>query len=129
MEHQSSDHDELTHADCLLYKVGGSVTWELVLSGLPGQSVVQVPKNTQSLPKLIWHLRKVRRPRPDSPHNYTWTVQRATLSGQDYGRSGPKARMVRSTNIQDQSEVNILRTPLNRSQTVRTLGPDGPPTP
>ena len=93
-----------------------------------GQSVVQMSKNTQSLPKPIWHLRTVRRPWPDSLHNYTGTVQRATLSGQDCGRSGPKARTVRNTNIQDQSKVNILRTPLDGSQTVRPLGPDGPPT-
>jgi hypothetical protein len=95
----------------------------------PGQSVVQVPKNTQSLPKPIWHLWTVRQPWPDSPHNNTGTVQRATLSSQDRGRSGPKAWTVRSTNVQDQSEVNILRTPLDGSQIVRPLGPDGPPTP
>jgi hypothetical protein len=109
LEHQSSDHEELTHADCPPFKVGWSATWESVLSGLrPRKSVVQVPKNTQSLPKQIWHLRTVRRPWPNSPHNNIGTVLRATISGQDCGRSGPKARMVRSTIVQDQSEMNYF---------------------
>jgi hypothetical protein len=56
-------------------------------------------------------------------------VQNQTLSGQDYGWSGPKARTVRSTNIPDQSKMNTLRTPLDGSRTVRPPGPDGPPTP
>jgi hypothetical protein len=38
MEHQSSDHDELTHADCPPYKAGWSATWELVLFGLRPQT-------------------------------------------------------------------------------------------
>jgi hypothetical protein len=37
---------------------------------------------------------------------------RAASSSQDCGRSGPKARTVRSTNEQDLSEVNRLWTPL-----------------
>jgi hypothetical protein len=92
-----------------------------------GQSVVQIPKTTQSLPKPIWHLRTVRPTRPDGPHNNSGTVPRAAFSGQDCRRSSPKARTVRSTNEQDQSEVNILRTPLKdrgrsarKAQTVRT---------
>jgi hypothetical protein len=91
MEHQSSDHDEQTHADCPPYKAERSTTWEYCPGSGPEQSVVQVPKNTQSLPKLIWHLWTVRRPCPDSPHNYTGTVQSATLSGQDCRRSGPRS--------------------------------------
>jgi hypothetical protein len=71
----------------------------------------------------------VRRPWPDSSHINTGTVQKAILSEQDCGQSGPKARTVRSTNVQDWSEVDILRTPLDGSRTVCPLGPDGPPAP
>jgi hypothetical protein len=60
-------------------------------------------------------------------------VPRAAFSGQGYGRSGPKAQTVRSTNEQDQSEVNILWTPLEdrgrsvrMARMVRPHGPDGP---
>jgi hypothetical protein len=67
-----------------------------------GQSVVQMSKNTQSLSKPIWHLRTVRPTRPDGPHNNTGTVPRATFSGQDCGRSCPKARTVRNINVQEQ---------------------------
>jgi hypothetical protein len=91
-----------------------------------GQSVVQTPKTTQSLPKPIWHLRTVHPTRSDGPHNNTGTVPRATFSGQDCGQSNPKAWTVRSTNEHDLSEVNILRTPLedrgrstNMARTVR----------
>jgi hypothetical protein len=90
------------------------------------QSVVQIPKTTQSLPKLVWHLWTVRPIRPDGPHNNSGTAPRAAFSGQDCGRSGPKARTVRSTNEQDQSEVDILRTQLegrgsaHKARTVRT---------
>jgi hypothetical protein len=37
--------------------------------------------------------------------------------------------MVRSTNEQYKSKVNLLRTPLEGSWTVRPHGPDGPPIP
>jgi hypothetical protein len=39
-------------------------------------------------------------------------MPRPASSGQDYGRSGPKARTVRSTKEQDLPEVDRLRTPL-----------------
>jgi hypothetical protein len=54
-------------------------------------------------------------------------MPRAAFSGQDCGRSGPKAQTVRCTNEQDLSEVNQLRTPLEdrarstrKARTVRT---------
>jgi hypothetical protein len=130
MEHQSSDHESKHTRTVRHTRPNGPRPGSQYCPGSgPGQFVIQTPKNTQSLPKPIWHLRTVRRPWPDSPHNNTGTVQRATLSGQDCGRSGPKARTVRSTNMQDQSKVNILRTSLDIARTVRPLGPDGPPKP
>jgi hypothetical protein len=69
----------------------------------------------------------VRPTRPDDPHYNSGTVPRAAFSGQDCGRSGPKARTVHSTNEQDLSEVNRLQTPLEdrgrsarKARTVRT---------
>jgi hypothetical protein len=54
-------------------------------------------------------------------------MPRAAFTSQDCGRSGPKARTVRSTNEQDLSEVNRLRTTLedrgqsaHKARTVRT---------
>jgi hypothetical protein len=77
LEHQSSDHEGLTHVDYLPYKTGRSMTLESVLSRLrPRQFAVQTPKNIQSLPKSIWHSRTVRRPWSDSPHNKTGTMQK-----------------------------------------------------
>jgi hypothetical protein len=63
-------------------------------------------------PNQIWHLRTVRPSRSDGPHYNSGTVPRAASFGQDCGRSSPKARTVHSTNEQDLSKVNTLRTPL-----------------
>jgi hypothetical protein len=103
----------------------------------PGQSVVHSTKNTQSLPKS--NLASADSPptpagQSADPGRTVRTitqelVQNQTLSGQDCGRSGPKARTVRSTNILDQSKMNTLRTPLDGSRTVRPPGPDSLSTP
>ena len=114
MEHQSSDHDELTHADCPPYTAGRSVTWELVLSGLRPRTVHSTNTQKHTVPAQIQFgscgrsadLDQIVRTRTHGQ------VQLWTLSGQGCGRSGPKAQTVRSTNEQDLSEVNRLRTPL-----------------
>jgi hypothetical protein len=49
-EHQSSDHDKLTHADCPPYKAGWSTTWELVLSGLRPRTVRSISAQKHTVP-------------------------------------------------------------------------------
>jgi hypothetical protein len=72
-------------------------------------------------------MQTVRPSKPDGPHYNSGTDPKAVFSGQDCGRSDPKARTVRSAKEQDMSEVVILRTPLVdrgqsafKTQTVRT---------
>jgi hypothetical protein len=111
----------VNNADRPPYKAGRSVTWESVLSGLILRTIHSTNPKNHTVPaqtkfgtcgQSALQGRTVRPTRPDSPHNNTGTVPRAAFSGQDCGWSGPKVRTIRSTNEQDQSEVNILRTPL-----------------
>jgi hypothetical protein len=52
LEHQSSDQVELTHADCPPTRPDSPRPGSQYCPGLSsGQSVVQIPKTTQSLPK------------------------------------------------------------------------------
>jgi hypothetical protein len=96
LEHQSSDQEELTHADRLPYKVGPSVTWESVLS------------------RLI--LRTVR---STNPKNHTVPAQ-TNLAPAD----SPPNKAGRSTQyFRDCAESNLLWSGL---RTVRPQGPDGP---
>jgi hypothetical protein len=75
MEHQSSDHDELTHSDCPPYKAGRSVTWELVLSGLRPRTVRSTSAQKHTVPAQTYLAPADGPPtRPDSPHNYSGTV-------------------------------------------------------
>jgi ATP-dependent phosphoenolpyruvate carboxykinase len=116
MEHQSSEQVVLTHADRPPTRPDGPRPGSQYCSDLSSeQSVVQIPKTTQLLSKpnlAPADLRTVRPSRPAGPHYNSGTVPRAASSGQDHGRSSPKAWTVRSTNEQDLSEVNRLQTPL-----------------
>jgi hypothetical protein len=77
-------------------------------------SSVQGPPGSKRrhCPNHIWHLRTVRSSKPDGPHYNSGTVPKAAFSGQDCGRSGPKARTVRSAKEPHRSKVVRLRTPL-----------------
>jgi hypothetical protein len=91
--------------------------WEILLSGLKPRTVHSSNAQKYTVPAQIQFgscgrsadLDQIVRTRTHGQ------VQLWTLSGQGCGRSGPKAQTVRSTNILDQSEVNILRTPLDGS--------------
>ena len=92
----------------------------------PGPSVVQINKNTQSLSKKSYtHADRPRLTGGPSAYN-SGTDPKPPSSGQDCGRSGPKARTVRSAKrTQNQHKWSNLG-PSGGSRTVRPQGPDSP---
>jgi hypothetical protein len=92
----------------------------------PGQSVVQIYKNTQSLSKTSLTLAD-RPPLTSGPSAYnSGTGPKLPSSGHDCGRSGPKARTVRSAIEQSVHANGQTLDPSGGSRTVRPQGPDSP---
>jgi hypothetical protein len=95
-EHQGSDHEELTHADCPPYKAGRSATWESVLSRLR---------------PLIVHSTSAQKHTVPAQTNLAPADGPPSLAGQS------------AQHYRDCAESNLLWLGL---RTVRPQGPDGP---
>jgi hypothetical protein len=92
----------------------------------PGQSVVQIYKNTQSLSKtMLTHADRPHFTGGPSAYN-SGTGPKPPFFGHDCGRSGPKARTVRSAIEHNVKTEGQTSDPSGGSRTVRPQGPDSP---
>ena len=87
------------------------------------------------MPNIVWAgtvwflgivLRIVRPTQPDGPRYNSGTGPKPAFSGHDCGRSGPKARTVRSAKEQDGFRSGQTSDLSGGSRTVRPQGPEGP---